>query len=177
LLALPALVPADSGSYVAWGSQLLAQQKYQDAIRYFSAAMTADPRDAAAYRGIGYAYMGLREDSQGLPYMEYSLRLNPTDSGLRAYLARIYQSYGNRYYQGGDKTHALAWWDKALTVDPGNTPLADYVAQVRASAAASNPVAAAPSAKKAGTLSAPGMNPWIMGGTVVVLGAIMIFLF
>jgi hypothetical protein len=37
---------------------------------------------------------------------------------------------------------------------------------------------AAPSpAPKVATLSAPRINPWILGGTVVTLGAILIFLF
>jgi tetratricopeptide (TPR) repeat protein len=159
----------------------LAQKNYQGAIKYFGAAMKADPRDAGAYCGIGYAYMGLHDRSHGIQYMEYSLRLDPSDRGLRNYLAGIYQDYGNQYYKLADKTHAMEWWDKALAVNPDNSRLAAYVAQIRGPAAPLNTAAAGPAAaapKGATTIrSASGINPWIMGGTVVAIGAIMIFLF
>jgi tetratricopeptide (TPR) repeat protein len=162
----------------AWGDQVLAQKNYQGAIKYFGAAMKSDPRDAGAYRGIAYAYMGLHDRAHAIRYMEYSLRLNPNDSGLRVYLAGIYQGYGNDYYKLADEVHAQEWWNKALAVNPANTRLAAYVAQIRGAAAAPNTVAGASAAPNGATLrSAPSINPWIMGGTVVVLGAILIFLF
>jgi len=177
----------------AWGKQVLAQKNYQGAIKYYNAAIKADPRDAGAYCGIAYAYIGLHDRKHAIQYMEYSLRLDPTDHGLRVTLAGIYQDYGNDYYKLADKIHALEWWDKALAVNPGNAPLAAYVAQIRGAATPPNMAAVAPAAASATASAAsasaavapggaalrpaPSINPWIMGGTVVALGAILIFLF
>ncbi|HTB21248.1 MAG TPA: hypothetical protein VK914_00930 [bacterium] len=191
LLALPVGLFADAAQYVAWGDQMLAQKKYSAALPYYSAAVKADPGDAAAYRGLGYSEMGLHDEAQGLKYMEYSLHLNPDDSGLSKYLAGIYQSYGNRYHQLGDQNHALSCWHKSLALEPGNTQLAAYVASIEganaaplaqaATGTASAESGAASPAPESSTAAAKGptagINPWIMVGTVAGLGAIMIFLF
>jgi tetratricopeptide (TPR) repeat protein len=194
LLALPTSLSAGAAQYVAWGDGMLAQKKYAAALPYYSAAVKADPTDAAAYRGLGYAEMGAHNDTQGLKYMEYSLHLNPDDSGLSKYLAGIYQGYGNRYHKMGDQDHALGCWRKALALDPGNTALAAYVASINGASAAPAPSANTATAAALNATSGPsapaplsatasaagpssGINPWIMVGTVAGLGAIMIFLF
>jgi len=191
MLTLPAGLFAGAAQYVAWGDGLLAQKKYSAALPYYSAAVKADPTDAAAYRGLGYAEMGVHDETQGLKYMEYSLHLNPDDSGLSKYLAGIYQGYGNRYHKLGDQDHALSCWRKALSLDPSNTQLAAYVASIGGAAAAPAPEAStaavggpgsvapapAPEGATAAANPAPGINPWVMVGTVAGLGAIMIFLF
>lgn len=165
-------------AYVGMGDQMLAQRQYAAAAKYFAIVVKADGHNAAAYRGLGYSYMGIRDINHGTQYLEFSLRLNPSDDGVRKYLDRIYQGYGNQYYQRGDKTNALAWWDKALRVDPDNTQLASYVASIRnpnAQTPGSTAVAAKGGAESVGPT--PGINPWIMGGAVAILGAVMIFLF
>ena len=180
-LFLPALVHADAAQYVGYGNQMLAQRQYDRAIQYYGAAAKMDPRNAAAYKGLGYAAMGKRDSANGVKYMEYSLALNPADQGLRQYLGKVYQGYGNQYYQRGDKASALAWWNKAVKTDPSNTPLANYIASLSAqpAAAASAPAAANAGAAAGADASAgtPGVNPWVMGGTVAVLGAVMLFIF
>jgi tetratricopeptide (TPR) repeat protein len=178
LLVLPGFVRADAAQYVGWGDQMRAQQKYDDAVKYYGAAVKADPRNEAAYRGLGYSYIGKRDMVQGIRYMEYALQLNPADNGLRQYLGQTYQGYGTQYYKRGDKTNALAWWDKAVKVDPSNTRLSAYVASIRGSnAAAPAQTAAAPAAEGESVGPTPGINPWIMGATVAALGAIMLFVF
>ena len=175
LLVLPRLACADAAQYVGYGNQMLAQRQYDRAIQYYGAATKADSRNAAAYKGLGYAAMGKRDSVNGIKYMEYSLALNPSDQGLRQYLGKVYQGYGNQYYQRGDKASALAWWNKAVKTDPSNTPLANYIASLSAQpAAAAAPTADAGAAAPAST---PGVNPWIMGGTVAVIGAVMLLAF
>jgi tetratricopeptide (TPR) repeat protein len=180
LIVLSAFSHAAGEQYVQYGNQMLQQRQYDKAIQYYSAALKADPQNAAAYKGLGYAAMGKRDVSNGIKYMEYALRLNPNDSGLRQYLGKTYQGYGNQYYKRGDKASALAWWKKAVATDPSNTQLAAYVAQLSGAGAAATPSQEpAPTAKaeEPATLSTPGVNPWIMGGTVAVLGAIMLLAF
>jgi tetratricopeptide (TPR) repeat protein len=174
LLLVPSLASAiDATQYVGYGNQMLTQRQYDKAIQYYGAAAKADPRNAAAYKGMGYAAMGKRDTANGIKYMEYALALNPNDQSLRQYLGKVYQGYGNQYYQRQDKASALAWWNKAVKTDPSNTQLANYVASLGAQPSA--PAAAA--ADQGGEPRTPGVNPWIMGGTVAVLGAVMLFIF
>ncbi|MGH7441340.1 MAG: tetratricopeptide repeat protein [bacterium] len=179
LLCLPAWGhSADVGQYLGWGNQMLGQRNYSGAARYYQAVIKADPRNEAAYRGLGYCYLGLRDQSHGAQYLEYALRLNPADSSLRMYLGRLYQDYGNTYYSNRDRNRALYWWNRSLAVNPSNPQLYAYVsAQERPATQASAAAAPAPSSQTESLAPAPGINPWIMGGTVAVLGAIMIFLF
>lgn len=180
LLGLPLLLQANPQQYVQYGNQLLQQKQYDRAIQYFGAAVKADPRNAAAYKGLGYASMGKRDVTNGIKYMEYSLRLNPGDTPLRQYLGRTYQGYGNQYFQRGDRASALAWWKKAIETDPSNTQLANYVAQIEGTqrqATASAAPAPTAQAEEPATVATPGVNPWAMGGLVVALGAIMLLAF
>jgi tetratricopeptide (TPR) repeat protein len=179
LFCLPAFGSANA-QYVQYGNQMLQQRQYDKAIQYYSAALKADPRSAAASKGLGYASMGKRDVAKGIQYMEYSLRLNPNDSGLRQYLGKTYQGYGNQYYKRGDKASAIRWWEKAVQTDPSNTQLAAYVNQLKGgaqSATASAAPAAAAQAEEPAVASTPGVNPWVMGGTVALLGAIMLVAF
>jgi tetratricopeptide (TPR) repeat protein len=185
LLALPMLAQAAGGEqYVQYGNQMLTQKQYDKAMQYYGAAAKADPQSAAAYKGMGYAAMGKRDVSNGIKYMEYALRLNPSDTGLRQYLGKTYQGYGNQYYQRNDRSSAMAWWKKAVATDPSNTQLAAYVAQLegaQAAAPSSTPSAAPAPATQAAesseSVSTPGVNPWAMGGAVAVLGAVMLLAF
>lgn len=183
LFALPMLAQAAGAGdqYVQYGNQMLQQRQYDKAMQYYGAAAKADPQSAQAYKGMGYAAMGKRDVSNGIKYMEYALHLNPNDTGLRQYLGKTYQGYGNQYYQRGDKASALAWWKKAVATDPSNAQLSAYVAQLQGAQAATP--SAAPAAATAATtnepatVSTPGVNPWAMGGAVAVIGAVMLLAF
>lgn len=178
LMVLPALASANA-QYLQWGNQMLQQRKYDEAIKYYGAAAKADPRNAQAYKGLGYAAMGKRDVNNGIKYMEYSLQLNPSDQGLRQYLGKTYQGYGNQYYKRGDKASAIAWWSKAVKTDPSNTQLSAYLASLQGGATSTASAAPAPEsqAQEPAAASTPGVNPWIMGSTVAVLGAVMLFVF
>lgn len=182
LLMLPLMVHAANAQYIQYGNQMLQQRQYDKAIQYYSAAIKGDPRSAAAYKGLGYASMGKRDVSNGIKYMDYSLRLNPNDQSLRQYLGKTYQGYGNQYYKRGDKASALSWWKKAIQTDPSNTQLSAYVAQLQGGSqqatASAAPAAAAQAEEPAAAPAAtPGVNPWAMGGAIAVLGAVMLLAF
>lgn len=222
---VPAYCLAANAQYVQWGNQMLQQKKYDEAIKYFTGAAKADAKDAAAYKGMGYAYAYKGDKAKALQYLKYSLQLNPSDTALSTYVsqlggssvtaaaggagqalqygnyyyqqknydaaigwynkatqaepnnARAWQALGNAYYGKQDKANAIAAWDKAVALDPSNTQLAAYVAQLKGTATASSEPAASTQAEAPATVSTPGVNPWVMGGTVAVLGAIMLFVF
>lgn len=225
LLASSAPLFAANAQYVQWGNQMLQQKKYDDAIKYFGGAVKADASDASAYKGLGYAYAYKGDKAKAMQYLNYSLKLNPSDSGLQAYVnqlggagagapaaggaaqaiqygnyyqqqknydaaigwynkatqaepsnARAWQALGNAYYGKGDKANAIIAWDRAVALDPSNTQLAAYVAQLKSATASAAP-AAGTQAEAPTVAATPGVNPWVMGGTVAVLGAIMLFVF
>jgi superkiller protein 3 len=213
---------ADS-QYVQWGNQMLQQKKYDDAVKYFMGAAKADPKDASAYKGLGYAYIYKGDKTKALEYLNQSMQLNPGDNALKGYVAQIsgaanpapggaaqaiqygnyyqqqknfdaaaawynkatqaepnnahaWQALGNAYYGKSDKAHAIAAWEHSVSLDPNNTQLTAYLAQLKGSATpfaaqATEAQAEAPAESTAGT------NPWVMGGTVAALGAVMLFVF
>ena len=176
----PAMAGASSAQYLAYGNQLLRQNRYDQANQYFSAVAKAEPRNPEAYKGLGYVAMAKNQTAMAVKDLEYALALSPGDQSLRHYLGSIYQRFGNQYFAKGAKAAALAWWHKAVTVDPSNTTLASYVASLQSAPA--QPAAAAPGPRPVAVQApaaqaTPGFNPWIMGCTVAVLGAVMLFIF
>ncbi|MES2200833.1 MAG: hypothetical protein V4498_01125 [candidate division FCPU426 bacterium] len=84
--AQPLVAEPSATQYVGWGSQMLAKKNYADAKKYFNAAVKADGKNAAAYKGLGFSMIGLGDKPAAMPYLKYSVRLNPTDQQLRSYL-------------------------------------------------------------------------------------------
>jgi tetratricopeptide (TPR) repeat protein len=133
LLSLPGTALANP-QYVQWGNQMLQQKKYDDAIKYFTGAAKADPKDAAAYKGLGYAFMYKGDKTKALEYLTYSLELNPDDNALKAYVDQVSgkvaapaagsaaQSiqYGNYYLQQKNYDAAVGWYNKATQAEPEN---------------------------------------------------------
>lgn len=229
LFALLALLPALAAAneqYVQWGNKMIAAKKYDDAIKYFSGAVKADPKNAAAYKGIGYAYVYKGDKAKALQYLNYSLKLNPTDSGLQQYVATLgggsapaaggsasdqayqngvkymgakqyqyaayyfnqatvadsgsakaWQGLGNAFFAQGNKPKAIQAWEKAVALNPSNTQLADYVASLKGATRSADSAPSASASAEASAEKKAGFNPWVMGGTVAALGAIMLFLF
>jgi len=230
LALLPAFAVADAAQYVGWGNQMIAAKKYDDALKYFGGAIKADPKNAAAYKGMGYAYVYKGDKAHAVQYLNYAAQLNPSDTALKQYVATLgggsaagagatagaqayqngvrymqakqyqyaayyfnqatqtdagnakaWQGLGNAFYAQGNKAKAIEAWDKAVALDPSNTQLASYVASLKGAPAATASAEAAPAAaagtEGGGEEKKAGFNPWIMGGTVAALGAVMLFLF
>lgn len=225
LLALLPVLAAANPQYVTWGNKMIAAKNYDEAIKYFGGAIKADPKNAAAYKGMGYAYVYKGDKAKALQYLNYSLQLNPSDATLQQYVntlggaaapaagasdqayqngvkymtakqyqyaayyfnqatltdansAKNWQGLGNAYFAQGNKSKAIEAWDKAVALDPSNTQLAAYVTSLKGTTTAS--ADAAPSATASADASSQkkaGFNPWVMGGSVAALAAIMLFLF
>ena len=89
LLILPLAGFADIAQDLKWGNQMLQQKKYDEAAHYFNGAIKEDPNNATAYKGLGYAFVGKRDKAKALPYLKYSLHLNPGDTQLQGYVASL----------------------------------------------------------------------------------------
>ena len=90
--------------------------------------------------------------------------------------ARAWQLLGNAYFGKGDKANAVMTWERSVSLDPSNTQLTAYLAQVKGSATASAAQSASAQAEAPAEIG-PAANPWVMGLTVAVLGSVMLFLF
>jgi tetratricopeptide (TPR) repeat protein len=140
LILFPKIAFADAAQYVQWGSQMLNQKKYDDAMKYFSGAIKADAKNAVAYKGMGYALMGKGENDKALPYLKYSSQLNPSDTALKQMIASLggsttnmppgpaqsadpaavaYQN-GERYMQAQQYSYAAYSFDQATKADPNS---------------------------------------------------------
>lgn len=136
LLLLPSMVLANAAQYIQWGNQMLAQRQYDKAIQYFSGAAKEEPRNAAAYKGLGFAYAYKGDRAKAAQYLQYSLQLNPNDAQLRAYAQQLgigagtaasgggagasaYQN-GVRYLQGKQYPYAAYYFNQATQAEPNN---------------------------------------------------------
>ncbi len=70
-----------SGAFVKQGYAALEAEKNWDALDLFEKAVVANPRNVAAYIGLGKAHEALRSISGGLKYYEIALELDPRHLG------------------------------------------------------------------------------------------------
>lgn len=100
--SVPVLVTAESaGNLLAKGNELLDEGKYQDAILAFNGSISADPKQARAWAGIGFAYNGLKEYESALPAFDTALSISP--------------NYGKAMYEKGNALYGLKRYDEAIT--------------------------------------------------------------
>ncbi len=125
--------PALAQKWVAYGQQLFASQKYDDALKAFSTAARADPRNAAAYKGIGNAYYYKKDTANALKYYKYAYQLNPQDAALGSFITKLSASAGAggaaggspadmaaRYYQAKRYDEAIQYYNQALASNPND---------------------------------------------------------
>jgi Flp pilus assembly protein TadD len=70
-----------------------------------------DPNDAAAHRGLGFAYLRLGELPQAIVHLERALQIGPDDALTRYNLGTAYASVGM-------SPHAIAQFRRAIEVQP-----------------------------------------------------------
>ncbi len=132
--------PATVGKqWVAYGQQQFALQQYDKAISAFSSAAKADPRNAAAWKGLGNVYYAKKDYNNALKYYKYSYSLNPQDAALGQFVAKLAPyaagasaaaaqgaqgakelDYGNRYYAAKKYDFAIYYYKQSATLNPRN---------------------------------------------------------
>ena len=88
-LIAPSMMMANAQQWVTYGNKQLAAKQYDQAGQSFSKALQYDKQNAAAYQGLGSVYMGKGDKAKALQYYNYSLKLNPGNAALKAYVAKI----------------------------------------------------------------------------------------
>lgn len=81
------IAPAKAaGSHQAQGRKFLQEERYDDAVREFTEAVTLNPSLSLAYNGRGYAYYRLKNYQAAVGDFDTAIRLNP--GYANAYLNR-----------------------------------------------------------------------------------------
>lgn len=76
---------ATSWEYYQAGLKYYNQKQYMDSIRYFQAAVQADPNNWQAYQGLAYSYYGQGDRTDCLAAADQSLRINPNNPQLKQF--------------------------------------------------------------------------------------------
>jgi tetratricopeptide (TPR) repeat protein len=134
-----------------------------------AASATAPSKTEQDYQA-GIKYMQAHQ----YQYAAYSFNQCTTEDPNSA---KGWQGLGNAFYAEAQKEKAIAAWKHALAIDPGNAQLATYVDSIEGPSANAAPEEASASSAPAPQAKSSGINPWIMGGTIAALGAVMLFLF
>ena len=95
----PAASPEPQGaspeSYLAYGSQLYSEEKYQDAIPYLQYVTQLEPAHIQAWQLLGHCYYALGMLPEALQHYEYLLTLAPGDQAMRQWVEQFKQSVGS----------------------------------------------------------------------------------
>ncbi len=84
----------EAASYISYGEQLYAEEKFDEALTYLQHGVEQDPNNAAAYQTMGHCYYSLSMPTEALQCYEYALSLAPGDETLRQWVEQFKQSVG-----------------------------------------------------------------------------------
>ena len=106
------------------GNDLLVKDQYETAKTYFQEALKNNPKNAAAYSGLGSAYADLNQNAEAIASYEKSLAGDKT-------LTEIYTPLGILYYQSGEIAKADDMLTKALATSGGTAETQFFVGMIR----------------------------------------------
>jgi tetratricopeptide (TPR) repeat protein len=105
----------DSRAYpplVNLGGVLVTLREYEEAIQINQEANKARPDDPLALSQLGLAYMGLREDTKAISYLEQAKQLEPGHfSYPQLALAQL-------YFRNGNEQAATEEWEEFVRLHP-----------------------------------------------------------
>ncbi len=93
------------------GGAFLRHGNFNQAIEYFTKALTIDSQHAKAYNNRGVAYGAKKQYNTALENFNQALMLNPD-------FDEAYNNRGNAYRHMGQNNLALADYDKAIEINP-----------------------------------------------------------
>lgn len=113
-----------TAAYAAVGKKELERKEFDAAAENFDNArkLSPDNQEYGILRGIAL-YLGKHYDAAAIE-LEQSRQNGGDNVPLLFYLGRV-------YYDSGDLEKALAAWDAALAIEPGNKPIHDMAEKAR----------------------------------------------
>jgi tetratricopeptide (TPR) repeat protein len=85
------VVKADMGR----GYQAIDAGEYETAIEFFQAALVADPKNAEAFRQLGYVNRRLQNFDQAFAFYAKALEIAPDHTGAHNYVGEAYLEVGD----------------------------------------------------------------------------------
>lgn len=73
---------------VALATRYYQARQYDSAIQEYNAALARNPNNDKAYQGLGNCYYAKGDKAQAVDAYKRSLQINPSNTGLKAFLAR-----------------------------------------------------------------------------------------
>ena len=99
---------------------LMEREAYGAAEQRLIELLSLDPRNAEVYERLGYVYLALRQFDQAKETFQYAHQLSPSD-------ASIIVSLGELELRDGHYAEAVAHFDAAVDVRPGNPKYLDFL--------------------------------------------------
>lgn len=183
--------PKSAEAYKGAGYAYAYKGDKAHALQYLKYAAQLNPSDtalAAYVQQLGGGASSPAPASGGadqmIQYGNYYLQQKQYDNAIAWFnkatqadpgSAKAWKGLGYAYVYKGDKPNAITALEKAAALNPSDSQLSGYLASLRGSSPSAD---SAPTAKAGGAeVKEAGVNPWVMGSTVAVLGAVMLFLF
>ena len=107
---------ADYLTYYVMGYIAISQEKFKEGIPYFLKSIELNKDFASSYYNAAYAYLFSNERERALQYAKISFDLY-TDISYKSDAARM---VGQIYTELNDDKNALAYYESADKIDPGN---------------------------------------------------------
>ena len=126
------LSPADSGAVLA-DIHLHSRDYQEKAIAEFEEILKAEPNNAAACRGLGYAYLQKQAFTQAAEYFKRAAQADSRDPRVHYYLALL-MSRESGFTDPSDLTEMIRHLDTAIALDPNFADPYSLLALAQASA-------------------------------------------
>jgi len=111
------LSPADSAAILA-DIHLHSLDYKEKAIEEFQEILKSDPNNAAACRGLGYAYLQKRESKQAAEYFRRAAQLNSKDPRVHYYSAMLMNSERGAFQDRSRLLEMIKELETAISLDP-----------------------------------------------------------
>jgi tetratricopeptide (TPR) repeat protein len=110
--------PADAGARVQLGDLYFDAERYDDATRWYEAALKVDPRNVNASTDLGIAYYYSNQPDRALAQFDKSLAIDPKHSKTLLNIG-IVRAFGKQDLDGAEKA-----WQRVLEVAPASAEAA-----------------------------------------------------
>jgi cytochrome c-type biogenesis protein CcmH/NrfG len=106
--------PSDAETRVQLGNLYFDAERYDEATRWYEAALTVDPKNVNASTDLGIAYYYSNQPDRALAQFDRSLAIDPTHSKTLLNIG-IVRAFGKQDLDGAEKA-----WQRVLDVAPNS---------------------------------------------------------
>jgi tetratricopeptide (TPR) repeat protein len=122
----------DAATFIDLGIMEKTMERYEAAMAHFKAAMTDPSKEVFAMSMIGECWEGLGNSAQAIRCYQDALK-RPAATSAEA--TQIYFQLGNVFYNLGDHSEALYYFERVAKRDPNFRDIARRLAEVKSQAA------------------------------------------